>query len=127
MPSVVPSGMRGAALAVLARRSALISPRLGLRRLAAQANASGGGIGVKTAVVGMAGAAGLGIGIGLMLPVVVGGSGESEPDDAQEKGRPQDRRKSTVYESVSKIASNIERPAMVQDASRALVLLWAVP
>ena len=97
------------------------SARLLRRELAAHAG-PGGGIGLKTAVAGMVGTAGLGIGIGLLLPSFVVGDGDkSESKDSQPQGRPHDRRKSTVYESASVIAEEIERPAMVQDATRAEV------
>ena len=96
------------------------STRLLRREFSAPAS-PGGGIGLKTAAAGMVGTAGLGIGIGMLLPSVLFGDKE-KPEELQQQGRPNDsRRKSTVYESASVIAEEIQRPAMVQDASRAEV------
>ena len=99
------------------------------RRTLAGPAAAGGGIDPRTALVGMVGTAVVGVGIGLMLPsALIGGGGEAEK--ATEKGArlkermtsvKADRRKSTVYESVDDIAEEIERPAMVHDATRAEV------
>ena len=120
---------------VRARRAppcGLLSHNLGVtcfRRTLAGPAAAGGGVDPRMALVGMVGTAVVGVGIGLLVPDALVGGGVAEK--AAEKGarlkermtsvKGQDRRRSTVYESVDDIAEEIERPAMVHDATRAEV------
>ena len=95
----------------------------GAARWSASQPAAGGGISPLQAVGGMAAAAVIGVGVGLYLPT--GGapaapSTSAEPPAADSEPK-EARRRSSVYEDVEDIADEIERPAMIRDASRSEV------